>query len=273
MPGESEPQQSSPDRSTAQKFYGKYKGTVTNNIDPLGNSRIMVLVPVIPFAVAMWAVPCVPYAGPLEGLHIIPSIGSNVWVEFEGGDPSYPIWVGYYWETGEMGHRKTVNPAIPPLAKILKTLWSEFTINDTPAVGGVKLETLPPAIPIPATMEFTNQGISLVCEPCSITMEPAKGITIKMGAATTIVLTLKDITITAPKIVNKAMTNFEVDAAMIKEKASASVAVESGGTADIKATGPLSVKSSATAAVEASATLDLKAGAALGIKGAIVNIN
>ncbi len=279
---ESAPQQAAPDRSAAQRFYGKYKGVVTNNIDPLGDSRLMVLVPAIPHAVAMWAVPCVPYAGLPEGLHIIPMIGANVWVEFEGGDPSYPIWVGYYWETGEMSHRKTVNPAIPALAKILKTLCSELTLNDTPAIGGAKLETLPPAIPIPATLEFDLEGISLTCPPCSITMKPLQGITIQMGPATSIELTLDGITLTAPKITHMAVTNIESTAgAEIKLTAATKAAIQSAGAVDVKgagqvnieAAGALNVKSAAAAAVEAGATLDLKGGAMVGIKGAIVNIN
>ena len=209
-PQQSEPQQPTSERSAGQRFYGKYKGVVTNNIDPLGDSRLMVLVPAIPFAVAMWAVPCVPYASPLEGLHLIPMIGANVWVEFEGGDPSYPIWVGFYWETLELLKRKTVNPLIPALAKILKTLCSEFTLDDTPALGGVKLQSLPPAVPIPATLQFDIDGISLSCPPCSITMSPLQGITISMGPLTSISLGLDGIKVSAPKIEVSSLSTLDL---------------------------------------------------------------
>lgn len=49
-----------------------------------------------------WAAPCVPYAGPQVGFLMLPDIGSGVWIEFEGGDVSFPIWTGCYWNTGDI---------------------------------------------------------------------------------------------------------------------------------------------------------------------------
>jgi uncharacterized protein involved in type VI secretion and phage assembly len=49
-----------------------------------------------------WCEPCVPYAGPGVGFVLLPEVGSGVWVEFEGGDVSNPIWVGCYWREGEV---------------------------------------------------------------------------------------------------------------------------------------------------------------------------
>ena len=43
-------------------------------------------------ASSSWAMPCAPYAGQQVGFFAVPPIGANVWVEFEGGDPDYPIW-------------------------------------------------------------------------------------------------------------------------------------------------------------------------------------
>jgi uncharacterized protein involved in type VI secretion and phage assembly len=48
-----------------------------------------------------WCMPCVPYAGAQAGIAFIPEEGAGVWIEFEGGDVSYPIWTGCYWRTGE----------------------------------------------------------------------------------------------------------------------------------------------------------------------------
>ncbi len=44
-----------------------------------------------------WAKPCVPYAGPTSGFFSVPPIGAGVWIEFEAGDVSQPIWTGCYW--------------------------------------------------------------------------------------------------------------------------------------------------------------------------------
>lgn len=82
------------------RFYGKYRGIVSD-VDP-GTMRVKALVPaVLGDTETGWAMPCVPYAGPQTGLAFLPAVGSGVWIEFEGGDVSYPIWVGGYWRTGE----------------------------------------------------------------------------------------------------------------------------------------------------------------------------
>jgi len=82
------------------RFYGKYRGTVTDvDADTL---RIKAKVPaVLGEQKTGWCMPCVPYAGPDVGVAFLPEEGAGVWIEFEGGDVSYPIWVGCYWRQGE----------------------------------------------------------------------------------------------------------------------------------------------------------------------------
>jgi uncharacterized protein involved in type VI secretion and phage assembly len=84
------------------RFYGKYRGIVTDVDD--STWRIKASVPnVLPGASATgWCMPCVPYAGPQVGFLMLPEVGSAVWIEFEGGDTSYPIWVGMYWTSGDL---------------------------------------------------------------------------------------------------------------------------------------------------------------------------
>ena len=82
------------------RFFGKYRGTVTD-VDA-GTMRIKAKVPaVLKDQETGWCVACVPYAGDGVGMAFLPEVGSGVWIEFEGGDVSYPIWVGCYWRTGE----------------------------------------------------------------------------------------------------------------------------------------------------------------------------
>ncbi len=82
------------------RFYGKYRGTVTD-ID--GDTlRIKAKVPaVLGQQKTGWCMPCVPYAGSNVGFAFLPEEGTGVWIEFEGGDVSYPIWTGCYWRTDE----------------------------------------------------------------------------------------------------------------------------------------------------------------------------
>jgi phage baseplate assembly protein gpV len=82
------------------RFYGKYRGIVSD-VDA-ATMRIKAKVPaVLGETPTGWCMPCVPYAGPSTGFAFLPAKGSGVWIEFEGGDVSYPIWVGGYWREGE----------------------------------------------------------------------------------------------------------------------------------------------------------------------------
>ena len=83
------------------RFYGKYRGVVTD-VDA-STMRIKASVPsVLPGAPTGWCAPCVPYAGPQVGFMMLPEVGGGVWIEFEGGDVSFPIWTGCYWSSGDI---------------------------------------------------------------------------------------------------------------------------------------------------------------------------
>lgn len=83
------------------RFYGKYRGTVTD-IDE-DTLRIKAKVPaVLQQQETGWCMPCVPYAGSNVGIAFLPEEGAGVWIEFEGGDVSYPIWTGCYWRSDEL---------------------------------------------------------------------------------------------------------------------------------------------------------------------------
>ena len=82
------------------RFYGKYRGIVSS-VDA-ATMRIKAKVPSVLGEIDTgWCMPCVPYAGPNVGFAFLPEPGSGVWIEFEGGDVSYPVWVGGYWREGE----------------------------------------------------------------------------------------------------------------------------------------------------------------------------
>jgi hypothetical protein len=122
----------------SQSYYGKYRGTVLNNVDPEFRGRLMLSVPdVLGVIPSSWAEPCVPLAGPTGppmGVYLVPPIGAGVWAEFEHGDPSYPIWSGCRW--GTQSH-------IPPLARAGNPADPNM-ISDmppTPATGGIMLKS------------------------------------------------------------------------------------------------------------------------------------
>ena len=88
------------------RFFGKFKAVVVDNADPEALGRLLVRVPDVLRDQQVWAVACVPYAGQMSGgaqigFFAVPPVDSHVWVEFEGGDPDYPIWVGCQWISGQ----------------------------------------------------------------------------------------------------------------------------------------------------------------------------
>lgn len=117
------------------QYFGKHRGKVENNIDPSMLGRIQVSCPaVLGEGRLAWAMPCTPYAGSGVGFFAVPPVGASVWVEFEAGDPDYPIWGGCFWGAGEA-------PASPAIAqvKVLKTDFATVTLDDRPGIGGVTL--------------------------------------------------------------------------------------------------------------------------------------
>lgn len=134
------------------KFYGKYRGLVTVNVDPLNLGRIRAMVPeVLGETPSSWAVPCAPYAGPGSGLFAIPPPGAGVWIEFEAGDVSRPIWSGAWWGTAEVPVNHRGIPSVPT-TKILRSelgLQASFddvtqtiTISDAIGVNLVTIKVL-----------------------------------------------------------------------------------------------------------------------------------
>jgi uncharacterized protein involved in type VI secretion and phage assembly len=83
-------------------YYGKYRGTVVEVDAETLKIRAMVPAVLGDKTPSGWCMPCVPYAGKGVGLFLIPDPGARVWIEFEGGELSNPIWSGCYWEAGEL---------------------------------------------------------------------------------------------------------------------------------------------------------------------------
>jgi hypothetical protein len=107
-------------------MFGKYRGKVSDRDDPLILGRLQVMVPSVLGQAVRWAMPCVPYAGKQLGWFCLPPVGSNVWVEFEGGNIDLPIWSGCFWEVGELPAEATSSSSL-----VFKTNTISLTVNDT----------------------------------------------------------------------------------------------------------------------------------------------
>lgn len=155
--------------SNGQQYWGKFQGTVINNIDPEMRGRLMVMVPdVTGFLPSTWAEACTPLAGPTGppmGVYLVPPIGAGVWIEFEHGDPNRPIWVGCRWGS---------QADIPPIAKaglpvspsiVLQTAGQNMiVISDVPGpAGGIMIRSGG------STLMVNQTGISLIAPKVEIT--------------------------------------------------------------------------------------------------------
>lgn len=159
------------------QFFGKYRGTVVNNVDPMFQGRVQVSCPAVLGDGRMsWAMPCVPYAGAGVGFFAVPPMGANVWIEFEGGDPDYPILAGCFWGVGEA----PAQPAVPQM-KVLKTDAVSLTLSDLPGVGGLKIEVNPPAVATPLSLVFDAGGIEIKNAVASVKLTPAS-VSVNNGA-------------------------------------------------------------------------------------------
>jgi len=117
------------------RFYGKYRGGVVDNDDPQQLGRLKAHVPeVLGEVVSGWALPCVPYAGDGSGQYTIPEPGTGVWIEFEAGDPSRPIWSGCWWDDGQLPADKGGESGTPSLRIIRSEQGLMLTFDDSSKV-------------------------------------------------------------------------------------------------------------------------------------------
>jgi len=155
-------------------FYGKYRGVVTNNGDPWKIGRLRAKVEdVYGDRESGWALPCVPYAGKGVGLFLIPPDKSLVWIEFENGDPDYPIWSGCFWADEKVGPE--VLPAKPadPAIKVLKTDIGKIEINDAKGKESITIEA-----------KIGKQTLRLVMDNSGIEIDNGRGATVKLSSKT-----------------------------------------------------------------------------------------
>ncbi|MCL4705838.1 baseplate assembly protein [bacterium] len=150
-------------------FYGKYRGVVTNNKDPNGMGRIRAKVQdVLGEQESGWAMPCVPYAGKGVGLYLIPPENAFVWIEFEHGDPDYPVWTGCFWAEGEAPATAGRNESMPE-KKVLKTEVATITVNDASSDSSVTIET------------NKNPQMKIVLNKNGIEIDNGKNATVKLS--------------------------------------------------------------------------------------------
>jgi uncharacterized protein involved in type VI secretion and phage assembly len=146
------------------RYFGKYRGHVTDNHDPDGLGRIKARVPrLLGDEETGWALPAFPYGGAAEqGLFAVPDVDAGVWIEFEGGDLSYPVWSGTWYTSG------AIPESAGPGKKVFKTRSGHRIVLDDDG----------------QTLELRDgNGNSITMDSNGIEISDANGNSIKMTAS------------------------------------------------------------------------------------------
>jgi uncharacterized protein involved in type VI secretion and phage assembly len=162
--------------SSQDAYYGKYRGVVLSNADPMQTGRLLVEVSdVAGILPSSWAMPCLPFAGTQSGFFAVPVVGSKVWVEFEQGDPDYPIWTGCFW--GTVAELPALAQAAPPGVQqiVMQTVGQNILmISDVPGPdGGILLSSSSGAlisISDLGIMIDNGQGASVILADASVSI-------------------------------------------------------------------------------------------------------
>jgi hypothetical protein len=161
-------------------YYGKYRGTVIDNLDPMQMGRLLVIVPDV-HSTHVWATPCFPLAGAQSGAWMIPSPGTGVWVEFEQGRTDHPVWSGCWYDSAAEVPAlvRASSSAMPPI--VLQTQGgTTVALSDMPGpTGGILLTTATGAL-----ISVSDAGITLANgKGASITLV-GPTVTLNAGALT-----------------------------------------------------------------------------------------
>ena len=157
-------------KDDGEKYWGKYRGTVKENVDPDAQGRLLVQVlDVSSEYPSTWAMPCLPIAGRRSGFFALPTVGSQVWVEYENGNSDHPIWVGCFWGEREL---PSPPPETPPGAMAFRTPFGNaITASDLP-------------LPTGTVVLQCSSGAALILDAKGVTIKSGKGATITMSGDT-----------------------------------------------------------------------------------------
>jgi hypothetical protein len=186
-----------------QHYFGKYRGTVeaVEEGDNLG--IISVKVPDVfggDFVVERVR-PCSPFAGSKHGFVAIPEPNDGVWVEFEAGKTSLPIWTGFWWADGEVPEPKGKLVRSFITTKGHKLLFDDDK-NEVHLLHSSGAE-----------MTMKDSGITIKIGDTSINLTKSD-LTLQVGAAATapsIKITSSDITVQSSTVGSVKLTSAGVD--------------------------------------------------------------
>ncbi|MEB3294570.1 MAG: phage baseplate assembly protein V [Synechococcales bacterium] len=256
-------------------FFGKYRGKVAANRDPLNLGRIQVAVPAVYGDEQLaWAMPCTPYAGTDIGFFAIPPVNSNIWVEFEQGDPDYPIWSGCFWGENELPQAAIVpNPQEVQVFRVngITLTWSNFGTTK-----GVTLEVDSPVVTRKLKLVCNSQGIEINNNEETITKLTATAIEIKNKTNASITVNADNIEVKQGSVTTKwTASAIELTCSPAALKLTSASGIELTNTPATAKLSSSGIELGSTPAVVkiAPSGVELNGGAAASIKISPVSVN
>lgn len=258
-------------RAPARPMWGKYRAKVVNNEDLLALGRVEVELAILPGMTLNWCMPCTPYAGAGVGFYAIPPIGANVWVEFEGGDINFPIWVGAFWAPGETPLAGLEPPN--PFLKVLKTQFMTFLLDDTPGEGGATLECRVGAVATPLKMTFDSTGVSILAPPATLKMITEEGITLTYPPCV-VSMTAAGVETSVPaSTLTVSEESVSVLSPAVQVVADGAIGLVAQADVTVAAEGAVSLEAGAAVSITAGEAAAVTAGEVLALTGAFVVLN
>jgi uncharacterized protein involved in type VI secretion and phage assembly len=162
--------------TAGQKYFGIYRGTVANNVDPMQLGRIQAIVPDVGgITPSTWAMPNMPFTGKQMGAFMVPQIGSGVWLQFEAGDADRPVWTGGWWgNAAEVPALALAGVPGNPNIVMQTMLQNSLVLSDLPGpTGGIMLKS--------------TTGATIIVNDTGIYIQNGKGASIVMTGPTVMV--------------------------------------------------------------------------------------
>ena len=183
-----------------EHYYGIYRGIVESVEEGDSLGIISVKIPDVfgPSHTVSRVRPCSPFAGDKHGFVAIPEPGDGVWIQFEAGKTSLPVWIGFWWASGEIPE-----PKGKLVRSFITTKGHKFVLDDDADEitllhsGG-------------AEMKMTGSDVTITIGNASIEMSSSE-IKLAVGPTSSLKITSSEIAIEASPVGSVKLTSGGVD--------------------------------------------------------------
>lgn len=209
-------------------------GLVTNNQDPDKGARVRVKYPALDGEQneGAWARVLAVGAGPDRGQLMLPQVGDEVLIGFEGGDPHKPYVLGALWNGKDKPKAEHLNPKEPSSPPDGSYVLRSPKLIDMAAIDNIVIKT-----DKDMTVEVKGKSTETVDKTQEVTVKQS----FKLDAATELTLVCGK-----AKIVLKQSGEIQVTGSTVTVEGQTGATLK-GAKVDVQGTGPVTVKGATVA--------------------------